>query len=114
MSADQPGARAPVEAWAGVECSITRLGNHFYDQLQRSRHAEHPEDLEAFAALGLGTLRYPVLWERVAPDYPEQRDWSWPDERLARLRKLRLRPIVGLIHHGSGPAYTSLTEPSFA
>ncbi|HEY0385548.1 MAG TPA: sugar nucleotide-binding protein, partial [Pyrinomonadaceae bacterium] len=40
-------------------------------------------------------------------------DWSWADERLARLRELGIRPIVGLLHHGSGPRQTSLVDPAF-
>ena len=58
-------------------------------------------------------MRYPVLWERVAPGGPANADWSWPDERLSRLRELGVRPIVGLVHHGSGPPQTSLVDPSF-
>jgi dTDP-4-dehydrorhamnose reductase len=58
-------------------------------------------------------LRYPVLWERVAPWSLECPDWSWSDERLQRLSSLGIRPIVGLLHHGSGPAYTSLLDPDF-
>jgi len=47
-----------------------------------------------------------VLWER-APQ------WQWADERLGRLRDLGVRPIVGLLHHGSGPPTTSLLDPEF-
>jgi dTDP-4-dehydrorhamnose reductase len=50
-----------------------------------------------------------VLWERVERD-----GWGWTDERLARLRELGVRPIVGLVHHGSGPRHTSLLDPGFA
>jgi len=76
-------------------------------------HAARADDLDRFAALGVRALRYPVLWERVAPRGPAQADWAWPDARLARLRELGLRPIVGLLHHGSGPRYTSLVDPAF-
>src|SRR5205085_7915669 len=31
-----------------------------------------------------------------------------------RLHDLGIRPIVGLVHHGSGPPHTSLTDPAFA
>ena len=50
-----------------------------------------------------------MLWERVERD-----GWAWTDERLGRLRELGLRPIVGLVHHGSGPPHTSLVDPGFA
>ena len=55
-----------------------------------------------------------MLWERVAPRGLVRADWSFPDERLARLRELGIRPIVGLVHHGSGPLDTSLLDPDFA
>jgi dTDP-4-dehydrorhamnose reductase len=44
---------------------------------------------------------------------PRKIDWSWADERLAKVRALGIRPIVGLLHHGSGPGYTDLTDPLF-
>jgi dTDP-4-dehydrorhamnose reductase len=69
--------------------------------------------LERFAELGIRALRYPVLWERTAPYGVERADWSWPDERLGRLRELGIRPIVGLTHHGSGPPHTDLASESF-
>ena len=103
----------PPELWGGVECTVNRVGDLYHDQMERSGHARRPEDLDLIAGLGLRTLRYPVLWERVAPDGPERADWSWPDARLGRLRALGVDPIVGLVHHGSGPAHTSLTDPEF-
>lgn len=102
-----------LEMWAGVECSVSRIGDEYYDQLARSGHATRASDLDLFANLGIRTIRYPILWERTAPDAPEQIDWTWADERLGRLRELGLRPIVGFVHHGSGPRYTSLIDPAF-
>ncbi|WP_220473701.1 family 1 glycosylhydrolase [Hymenobacter rubripertinctus] len=90
------------------------MGDAYSDQLTRSGHRHRPEDLDQFAALGLRTLRYPVLWEHVAPNSLDEPDWQWPDERLARLQALQIEPIVGLVHHGSGPRYTALHEPTFA
>ena len=55
-----------------------------------------------------------MLWERVAPRGLVRADWSFADERLERLRELGIRPIVGLVHHGSGPLDTSLLDPDFA
>lgn len=102
-----------VELWGGVECTVNRVGDEYFDQLERNGHAHRIEDLDLFAGLGIRAIRYPVLWERTAPDGVESADWSWPDERLGRLRELGIRPIVGLVHHGSGPRHTSLVDPEF-
>jgi dTDP-4-dehydrorhamnose reductase len=102
-----------LELWGGHECTVNRLGGTLHDQTVRSGHQGRIEDLELFAGLGLKALRYPVLWERVAPDRPDQCDWSWTDARLARIRELGMRPIAGLLHHGSGPRYTSLLDDGF-
>jgi dTDP-4-dehydrorhamnose reductase len=90
---------------------VNRVGDQFFDQLVWSGHDTRIDDLTAFASLGIRALRYPVLGERVAPHSPDDLDWRWTDERLSRLRELGVRPIVGLLHHGSGPAYTSLLDP---
>ena len=112
---DRPAPHRPaVELWGGIECTVNRVGDVFLDQMERSGHATRLSDLALFAGLGIRALRYPVLWERVAPGGFEAIDWSWADQRLERLRELDVRPIVGLTHHGSGPRYTSLVEPSFA
>jgi dTDP-4-dehydrorhamnose reductase len=96
-----------------VECTVNRVRGRWHDQLRLGGHHDRLADLDAIAALGIRTLRYPVLWERVAPDHPDRLDWSWSDERLHRLRALGIRPIVGLVHHGSGPRYTNLLDPAF-
>ncbi|MBD0326039.1 MAG: family 1 glycosylhydrolase, partial [Pyrinomonadaceae bacterium] len=103
----------PLELWAGVECTVNRVRERFFDQLERSGHATRLEDLDLFASLGVRALRYPVLWERTAPRSLQLIDWTWPDTRLTRLRELEIRPIIGLVHHGSGPRYTSLLDAAF-
>ena len=109
----EEGSRVPLEVWAGVESTHHRLGDRFYDQLEWNGHATRLTDLDRFAELGIRAMRYPVLWERTAPDGLASADWSWPDERLQRLRTLGIQPIVGLVHHGSGPRHTSLVDPAF-
>src|SRR5579884_334383 len=106
--------RPPLEMWAGLECTVNRVGDAYRDQLELNGHATRRDDLDRFAALGIRTLRYPVLWERTQPEAEAAPDWSWPDERLGYLRALRITPIVGLVHHGSGPRHTSLLDPDFA
>ena len=102
-----------VELWGGHECTVNRIQDSYRDQTLLSGHQDRLSDLSLFADLGIKALRYPVVWERVAPAAPDQRDWTWTDERLNEIRRLGMRPIAGLIHHGSGPAYTSLVSDYF-
>lgn len=67
----------PLEVWAGVECTVNRVGDEYFDQLERNGHAARLDDLDLFAQLGIQAIRYPVLWERTAPDGLENADWSW-------------------------------------
>src|SRR5215210_4059267 len=101
-----------LELWGGVECTHNRVGDRYFDQLDRTGHGARIEDLDLIADTGIRAIRYPVLWERVAPSGLEP-DWRWADERLRRVRDLGMRPIVGLLHHGSGPPTTSLLDPGF-
>ena len=103
-----------MELWGGHECTVNRVGDAYRDQTRLTGHHHRLDDLARFAELGVAALRYPVLWERVAPDRPERRDWRWSDERLATIARLGMRPIVGLLHHGSGPRYTDLVADDFA
>jgi dTDP-4-dehydrorhamnose reductase len=113
VETSQTPHQAPLELWGGVECTVNRVNDSFFDQLELNGHARRIEDLSLFAELGVRALRYPVLWERTAPDGVPCADWSWADERLARLRELKVSPIVGLVHHGSGPRSTSLVDSAF-
>lgn len=103
----------PLEVWGGVECSVVRVGDGWVDQLRLNGHHDRLDDLDRFFELGLRTLRFPVVWERTAPTHPGQYDWQWSDQRLHKLWQLGIRPIVGLLHHGSGPRYASFHEPHF-
>jgi dTDP-4-dehydrorhamnose reductase len=102
-----------LELWGGPECTVNRVGNAYYDQVELTGFGRRLDDLDRFAGLGISALRFPVLWERTAPDGLDHADWSWADEGLGRLRKLGIRPIVGLVHHGSGPPSTSIVDPLF-
>jgi dTDP-4-dehydrorhamnose reductase len=89
------------------------VGDAWFDQLVRSGHHDRADDLDALAGLGVAALRYPVLWERTTRRVGDAPDFAWSDARLARLRALGVEPIVGLLHHGSGPAGTDLLDPRF-
>ena len=103
-----------LELWAGHECTALRVGERYVDQTVRTGHARRPDDLERFAALGIRSLRYPILWQHVSAAHPDERDWSFTDTSLARLHALDVNVIAGLVHHGGGPRYTSLLDPAFA
>jgi dTDP-4-dehydrorhamnose reductase len=85
-----------------------RVRDDYVDQVELTGHAGRLGDLDRLAELGVRAVRYPVLWERS-----QSSDWSFADERLERLRALGVSPIVGLVHHGSGPRHTSLLDDSF-
>lgn len=103
-----------LELWGGIECTHNRVGENYFSQIQWNGHVNRLDDLDRFAALGIKALRYPVLWEMLAPERGGLIDWSFPDERLPRLRELGVRPIAALVHHGSGPRYASIETPRFA
>jgi dTDP-4-dehydrorhamnose reductase len=107
-------ARAPLELWAGFECTLNRVGDAQHDQLELTGHYDRLDDLDRLAALGVRTVRYPILWERVDGGRPFGAPWEWTDARMERLRALGIEPIVGLVHHGSGPLRTHLLDDGFA
>ncbi|MGH7662223.1 MAG: family 1 glycosylhydrolase [Vulcanimicrobiaceae bacterium] len=95
-----------IELWASPEPTIARISeNDWRDQLAETGHDARLDDVDLIAGLGVQATRYPVLWER--------NDFAWARPRLERLRERGVEPIVTLLHHGSGPAYTSLVDPEF-
>jgi len=102
-----------LEVWGGIECTINRVGDTFLDQLQCSGHYERENDIQEFAKLGIKALRYPVLWEKHQPVEDQTINWTWIEQQLNQIRKYNITPIAGLLHHGSGPAYTNLSDPDF-
>jgi dTDP-4-dehydrorhamnose reductase len=106
-------ASPPLELWGGIECSLVRVGDDFRNQVEETGHRARLSDIDAMASLGIKAVRYPILWESIAPEDPEALDFSWHDERLKRLRDHGIRVIAGLLHHGSGPRFTELLDPNF-
>ena len=105
--------RGSLDIWGGIECTLARLRDRVRDQVVETGHRDRPDDLERIAALGIRTLRYPVLWETATPRLSDQPDHAWHDERLTRIRALGLTPVAGLVHHGSGPVGTDLLDADF-
>ncbi len=103
-----------VELWGGIECTLNRVGERYHSQLELSGHDRRPDDLAAVADLGIRTLRYPLLWEMADTGASDSPHWGWFERRFAEMQRLRITPIVGLLHHGSGPSYTNLLDAEFA
>lgn len=101
-----------LQLWAGIECTLNRVNDSYFDQQEYSGHSRRIEDLKLIADLGVRALRQPVLWEHVERT-PGHYDFARYDERVLRLKQLGIVPILGLLHHGSGPRHTSLIDPAF-
>ncbi len=101
---------APPEVWGGAEYTCNRVRDCYFDQMDLSGHARREQDLALFASLGIRALRCGILWER----HELEPSWTWADAYLGAVRKANMRPIAGLVHHGSGPRHTSLLDPEFA
>jgi dTDP-4-dehydrorhamnose reductase len=101
------------EIWGGVECTVTRLHGYLCDQIERTGHAERPDDIDRFADLGIQRLRLPILWERIEADGADRPRWHTVDAHLARARDRGVEPIAGLLHHGTGPSHADITHDDF-
>ena len=100
-----------LEIWGGLECTINRVGNDYFNQLDYShRETDHIR----FAELGIQKIRYPILWESHQPSLHQNISWQKTAAQLGQLRSLGIEPIAGLLHHGSGPLFTHLLHPEFA
>jgi dTDP-4-dehydrorhamnose reductase len=105
--------RKVSELWGGIECTINRVQDQFFDQLQYSGHYQRSGDIEQLAETGIKKIRYPLLWEKHQPQKDSGIDWRWTSERLQQLRSYNIDVIAGLVHHGSGPAFTNLSDDAF-
>jgi dTDP-4-dehydrorhamnose reductase len=103
------------ELWGGIECSYNRVRSKYFDQLLYCDHyARSEKDIELFAELGITTMRYPVIWERLQPRTGCSVSWNSVEVPLNALMARNIQPIAGLVHHGSGPRYADITTPEFA
>ena len=100
------------EVWGGIECTINRVGDNFFDQLDYANFYQAPP-LAAISDLGIRKLRFPVLWERHEPVQGAVIDWSLTESQLQYFKEKRIDVIAGLVHHGSGPAFTNLLDEQF-
>jgi dTDP-4-dehydrorhamnose reductase len=100
------------EVWGGIECTINRVGDAFFDQLEYANYYQKPGS-EIVADLGIKRIRFPILWERHLPVLNKDIDWHWTEQQVEIFKKNNIEVIAGLTHHGSGPAYTNLLDDNF-
>src|SRR5687767_9946612 len=110
---DIPIASCNPEIWGGIECTFNRIDNTYIDQLHLSGHYYRDSDIAHIASVGIKKLRYPVLWEKHEPEQNASIDWRWTEKQLSHLRHHNIDVIAGLVHHGSGPAFTDLLDENF-
>jgi dTDP-4-dehydrorhamnose reductase len=96
-------SRTPPQVWAGVECSYLTVRDWTCDQLVLTGHDERDDDLDRLSELGVSALRYPVIWGRDRGT-GEATDWAWAESRLDAIAGHGIEPVIGLVHHGFGPA----------
>lgn len=101
------------EIWGGIECTINRVQNRFFDQLKYNGHYNRTGDIAQLAETGIRKIRYPILWERHQPSRENAIDWTWTQNQLRELMEHHIDVIAGLVHHGSGPAFTHLLDDQF-
>jgi dTDP-4-dehydrorhamnose reductase len=109
----RPDPACGLELWAGAECTVNRVDDRWFDQLRATGHHDRLDDIDRMAGLGIARLRLPVLWERVHAGGTASFDWRWSDARIDRLARLGVAPIIGLVHHGSGPAGVDVCDAGF-
>lgn len=102
-----------AELWGGIECTINRVQDDFFDQLEGAGHYHRTGDLALLADTGIKKIRYPILWEKHQPQKDSSINWSWINGQLQQLQSRQIDVIAGLVHHGSGPVFTHLLDECF-
>lgn len=101
------------ELWGGIECTINRVENRYFDQLAYAGHYNRPGDIALLSEVGIKKIRYPILWEKHQPQKEIEIDWRWTGGQLQEFQSRNIAVIAGLLHHGSGPAFTHLQDDDF-
>ena len=97
-----------MEMWAGFECTLNRVDERYQDQLLPNERDMRLQCMRLLPALGITAFRYRIAWE------DETTPWSHYEEDMEFFTANNIAPILGLVHHGSGPAHSSLLDDNFA
>jgi len=66
----------PLELWAGVECTVNRVGDQYFDQLERNGHAMRIDDLDLFASISASNP-LPSAMGADCSGRARAANWSW-------------------------------------
>ena len=86
----------------GVECSYPTIGHGSIrrDLLEECGHYEnYRKDIALVKDMGLQVLRYGLPMHKVFRG-PSRYDWSFADEAMHEIRRLKITPILDLMHFG--------------
>jgi beta-glucosidase/6-phospho-beta-glucosidase/beta-galactosidase len=86
----------------GVECSYPTIGHGSVrrDLLDECGHYRHfKQDIALVKEMGLHVLRYGLPMHKVFRG-PSRYDWSFADEAMNEIRRLKITPILDLMHFG--------------
>ena len=86
----------------GIECSNPTIdyGKTRRDELEECGHYTHwKKDLRLVKEMGLKVLRYGLPYHKTHRG-PGRYDWSFADEAMAEIKRLRITPILDLMHFG--------------
>ena len=86
----------------GIECSYPTIqhGKVRRDLLRECGHYDRwKEDLGLVKEMGLNVLRYGLPYYSIH-QAPGKFDWSFADEAMAELKRLKITPILDLMHFG--------------
>jgi dTDP-4-dehydrorhamnose reductase len=100
------------EIWGGVECTINRVGDEYFDQLYYANYYQNILTA-TLTDLGIKKIRFPILWEKHQPFANTVIDWTWAANQIKLFQKKNIDVIAGLVHHGSGPLFTNLLDEKF-
>ncbi len=96
------GKRGNFMFATGVECSNPTIdhGRTRRDLLEECGHYTHwRKDLQLVRDLGLRVLRYGLPYHKTHLG-PGKYDWSFADEVMRAMKRLKIEPILDLLHFG--------------
>lgn len=86
----------------GIECSYPTIDNGKIrrDQMEECGHYKHwKKDLQLVKEMGLKVLRYGLPYYKI--HYAKGKfDWEFADEVMNEMKKLKITPILDLMHFG--------------